>query len=118
MKLALMLLFLLSSLGLASEGAPRPLQILSEQDLKSYRSVIPQVKDKQLEALLNDPETIWYDSTAIPRAYQDSIPGDIGVFRNDAFKPLNLVGKIFDVYDFNFPFRTTGGLHMSYTAHV
>jgi hypothetical protein len=101
----------------ADNANPKMIQILSAEQLKTYRAFVKtiNIKDKRLKEILNDEDTLLVTDDAMPPAYQDSTDDDhFGPFRNDADKP-NFVAPLFEGRTFKFPFGQTGGLHQSPT---
>lgn len=112
------LIFLFSSLFLSQKlmGAPSALpQLMSEEKVARYRTLIPKTSNEQLNQLLQSARAIFYDATSIIPGYQDSL-GDPRGFRPNtidrSFINLAVPGgweRLFAKKGmFNFPFGTGG----------
>ena len=58
----------------ASATAPNAAQVLGKEKLAEYRQALSRLNlpDKEIMALLNDPNTLIYDDKSMPPGYQDS----------------------------------------------
>ncbi|HSO34237.1 MAG TPA: hypothetical protein VLT33_16995 [Labilithrix sp.] len=105
-----------SSSGPPATG-PGVTQILQAGTLATYQAALPKVAWPRLAAILKSPSTLFWDKTAIPPAYQDTV-GDgagvpLGARLNSAGRSLIVPEgkKLFsaDGETWSFPFGHTAG---------
>ncbi len=95
------------------------MQWIAPSVLAPFKAVLPQVADPQTQAILQSPNTMWYDEGSMVFGYQDSVGDPVG-FRAQcvgrATGDANLGGPIGDLdnlfgadFRFVFPFRKAAG---------
>lgn len=89
--------------------------IMPATKAEKYKSLLPRVWDEEVNAILNSPLTMWYDSESIVPSYQDSMGDPEGNRPNTidrSFIDLAVPGghaKLFERQGrFQFPFATGG----------
>lgn len=59
--------------------AQNRVQVLPKDRLETYRRILPSVVSPELQRVLADPNTIFYDEASLPRGYQDDSSPVVGV---------------------------------------
>jgi hypothetical protein len=73
--------------------AANAVQVLSDRTLNAYRSMLPTVVDPRINAVLKDPNTIFYDDKTLPSAYQDASKPVVGVRSSSDGTQKSLIGR-------------------------
>jgi hypothetical protein len=89
--------------------------IMPESQIAQYKQLLPVIVDSDVDALVQDPDTMWYDDNSMIPGYQDSAFDPMG-FRPNTIDPglINLAvpggwNKLFQKSGrFGFPFGTGG----------
>lgn len=108
-------LCLLSTVLVAAQREDGFVDIMPKAQVAKYQAMLPRVADAEIDSLLRDPRTMWYDSQGIVPGYQDSM-GDPKGFRPNTIESILIDlavpggwGTIFQKRGrFNFPFATGG----------
>jgi hypothetical protein len=99
----------------------RPVDLFPEAKLEDILTHLPPIADSDLRAILESPDTVFYDRSSIVPGYQDSF-GDgkqlVVGFRPNSIAPIMIDlavpgghGKLFvRTGEFHFPFGRTGGV--------
>lgn len=113
-------------LAVSATRATAATQLLTPTTLARYKAALPKVADPDIQAILTDEGTLWYDHQVMIPSYQDSV-GDgsytpIGARANNAGKPIIVPeGQKFftdDGQTFSFPFGHTAGADESDNMQV
>ncbi|NDC23879.1 MAG: hypothetical protein EBZ49_07095, partial [Proteobacteria bacterium] len=57
----------------------KEIQILSSKTLGHYRAMLPEVLDPEIDSILKDENTFFYDESSLPSGYQDASKSVVGV---------------------------------------
>jgi hypothetical protein len=104
-----------------TEVADDDLQLIDPSHLGAYLKNIPKVSDPQINAVLDDSDTIWYDENSMVFAYQDSFGNptgpeglranrvgyDVGSTTN--IPDIRALTEYFELQAFKYPFAITAG---------
>lgn len=92
---------------------------MSDEQLAPFKEALPKLQNEQLAAILESPDTMWYDEKSMVFSYQDSVEFVVGLrancvgrmvgeaHRNDEIG--NLLKLFGEDYRFKYPFRTAAG---------
>jgi hypothetical protein len=112
--LSLIAFFAISSPAAAQAPVAVP-QLLDPATLASYMDDLPHVAYERLNAVMKDPDTLWYDDKVMLPAYQDTVAPDVTVgCRANDFGAQLIVPQGRPTFNaagdgFAFPFGTTAG---------
>jgi len=106
----------------AETGAARPgyTDLMPAATAAQMKLSLPKVDDLEVQTILNNPDTMWYDEHSFPPAYQDSYDDPKGVVGNDV-DPDNVVSfnSLFKQRGrFHFPFGVAAGLENTQGVRV
>jgi uncharacterized protein YifE (UPF0438 family) len=89
-------------------GIRKYLTVMAPERKAIVKSLLPKVDSKEIESVLKDPETMWYDSESMPHCYQDAVPPITGIRPNSSQLSAS-VSPFFENLNFPFPLDKTGG---------
>lgn len=100
--------------------APGYMQFMQPSVLTPFLQNLPQVEDPEVQALLYDKATMWYDNNSMIFAYQDSQETVVGIranavghevgMRNRNNRDIFRLTHYFQPGGFKFPFFTSAGI--------
>jgi len=86
--------------------------LMTTKDEKIYRNIMPKVSDKTLQGIFEDPDTIYYTDTEIPKAYQD-FEGALQGVHDPIYNISAVKSEPFGNTNREFPWGTPFGTHNS-----
>lgn len=107
-RIALTISMVLVWLATTIAGEPQG-NLMTPKREKVYRNILPKVANKHIQKILDDPNTIYYTDTEIPKAHQDwegALQGIHSPFYNISAVPTEPFGNTNREFPWGAPFGT------------